>query len=147
MLSACGILPFGPKACISAVGLPRRLAKPWSPPVPKNPACDGLPMAWMRFWLCVLPFSTSPMTRSGIHLGHFWLLDCLQLFHTPAKNVIVRRLVGGANGKTAMSSPCSVVLPQQRCQIGPSSGEVVAAPGKQATDSQRIGRNLVAAHR
>src|SRR5260370_609952 len=83
MLSACVILPFGPKACISAVALPRRLAKPWSPPVPKNPACDGLPMAWMRSWLCALPFSTSPMTRSGINLGHFWLLDCLQLFHTP----------------------------------------------------------------
>src|SRR6266516_5729820 len=83
MHSACAILPFAPKACISAVALPRRLAKPWSPPVPKNPACDGLPMAWMRSWLCALPFSTSPMTRSGINLGHFRLLDCLQLFHTP----------------------------------------------------------------
>src|SRR2546430_4328853 len=83
MLSACGILPFGPKACILAVGLPRRLAKPWSPPVLKNPACDGLPMAWMRSWLCALPCSTSPITHFGINLGHFWLLDCLQLFHTP----------------------------------------------------------------
>src|SRR5205823_1724861 len=83
MLSACVILLFGLKACISAVGLPRRLAKPWSPPVPNDPACDGLPMAWMRFSLCALPFSISPITRSGIHLSHFWLLDCLQLFHTP----------------------------------------------------------------
>src|SRR5260370_22670450 len=93
MLSACVILPFGPKACISAVALPRRLAKPWSPPVPKNPACDGLPMAWMRSWLCALPFSTSPMTRSGINLGHFWLLDCLQLFHTPRAGILLAIVV------------------------------------------------------
>src|SRR6266487_1469776 len=84
MPSACVILPFGQKACISAVELPRLLAKPWSPPEPKNPACDGLPMAWMRFSLCALPFSTSPMTRSGINPSHFRLLDCLQLFHTPS---------------------------------------------------------------
>src|SRR5581483_11946185 len=84
-LSACGILSFGQKACISAVALPRLLAKPWSPLVPKNPGCAGLPMAWMRSSLCALPFSTSRMTRSGIHLDHFWLLDCLQLFHTPMR--------------------------------------------------------------
>jgi WD40 repeat protein len=27
------------------------------------------------------------MTRSGINLGHFWLLDCLQLFHTPLLSI------------------------------------------------------------
>ncbi len=83
--SACAILPFGPKGCILAVGLPRRLARRWPPPLPNDPVCAGLLRVWMRSLLCALACSTSPMTPSGIHLSTFLLLESLQLFHTPRK--------------------------------------------------------------
>src|SRR5258708_13357254 len=83
MPNGCAIQPFGPKACISAVELPKLLVKLLFPLVPNDPVCDGLLMVWMRFWLYGLLCSTSLMTLSGINLSNFWLLDDLQLFHTP----------------------------------------------------------------
>src|SRR6266699_6657781 len=85
MQSGCVILPFEQKACISAVALPRLLAKPLSLPVPNDPACDGLHMVWRLSWLYGLLSSISPMILSGIHLSTFLPLDCLHLFHTPPK--------------------------------------------------------------
>src|SRR6185312_4841727 len=81
MPSACAILPFGQKACISAVARLWLLAKPWSLHGPNDPACVGLQMGWMRSWLYVLLSSISPLILSGIYLGPFLSLDCLQLFH------------------------------------------------------------------
>src|SRR5436305_11715906 len=82
MQSVCVILPFGQKACISGVALLRLLVRPLSLRVPNDPACDGLPMGWMRSLLYGLLFSTSPMTLSGSDPINFWLLDCLPLIHT-----------------------------------------------------------------
>ena len=121
--SVCAILPFGPKACLLAVALPRQLAKPWSPPVLNDPACDGLLRVWMRSWLCALPFSTSPITRSGINLGHFWLLDCLQLFHTPPPV----SLWGHTACLYAHTLTCNDIVPSRR-----PSRRIVALPRKRS---------------
>src|SRR5512135_478213 len=53
---------------------------------------------------------------------------------------------GKGKEKRCVVSGC-VGLPKQQRQIGSSPVEEVAAPSQQATDTSRIGRNLIAAHR
>src|SRR5947209_7021361 len=82
MPSACGILLFGRKGCMSAVASLKPLVKALWLLVSSALACVGPLMAWMLFCLYGLPFSTRPTTISG-KANCVSLLNHPQRIHTP----------------------------------------------------------------
>src|SRR5437588_12893765 len=83
MPSACGILLFGRKGCMSAMASLKPLVKAWWLLVSSALACVGPLMAWMLFCLCGLAFSTRPTTIFG-KANCVLLLNHPQLIHTHA---------------------------------------------------------------
>src|SRR2546429_720921 len=81
MPPACVIRRFEHRGCMWAVASLKRLVKPLWLLVSSALACAGPLLAWMRFCLCVLLFSTRPTTLSG-RTNLVWLLNHPQLIHT-----------------------------------------------------------------
>lgn len=82
MQNECGTLVFGRRECILGVASLRHPVKRWSPHASNAQACVGR----LKVWLVFLPYALQSEASLSINVGRIpgGLLNCLQLFPTPA---------------------------------------------------------------